>query len=123
MIRRPRFATLALTLLTLLVASAPGCSKNSTNPAGGGPPKELNSGTLGNGDTYVHTFATAGTYHYCCDIHGCAQMSADVIVAGGNPNTAGVTITNNAFSGNVSVNVGGTVTWTNNGSNHTVTSH
>jgi plastocyanin len=86
--------------------------------------KELNSPTLGNGGVYMHTFATAGTYPYHCSVHGLA-MSGSITVAGGQPASVPVTIQDNSFNpGSVSVNVGGTVTWTNNGSNnHTVTSN
>jgi len=84
--------------------------------------KELNSGNIANGGTYSHTFANAGTYNYFCTIHG-AGMSGTVIVASGQPASASVSIMNNFFSpASVSVGPGGTVTWTNNGSTHTVTS-
>jgi plastocyanin len=125
MTRRPRFATLALTLLTLLVASVPGCGKNSTNPpGGGGAAKELDSGTLGPGAMYAHMFATVGTYNYHCNIHG-LSMAGTVTVAGGQPANAAVSIVDNAYNpASVSVAPGGTVTWTRNGSNpHTVTSN
>jgi plastocyanin len=108
-----------------LVASLPGCGNKSTNPSGGGGgTKELNSSTLGNGGVYMHTFATAGTYNYHCTVHGLA-MSGSVTVAGGQPAAVPVSIVDNSYSpASVSVNVGGTVTWTNNGSNnHTVTSN
>lgn len=39
---------------------------------------ELNSGNLANGQTYSHTFTTAGTYNYHCTIH--TMMKAKVIV-------------------------------------------
>jgi plastocyanin len=124
MSHRPRIALLTVMLLTLVAASVPGCGgDNGTNPGGGGGTKELDSGVIANGGTYMHTFSTAGTYNYCCTIHGCAAMNAKVTVAGGNPATDAVTITNNAFSKDAAVSVGGTVTWTNNGSNHTVTSN
>lgn len=41
--------------------------------------EEVNSLSLGNRDTYVHTFETAGTYEYHCSIHG--SMKGTVIVA------------------------------------------
>lgn len=39
---------------------------------------ELSSGTLGVGQTYSHTFTTAGTYQYHCTIH--TSMTGTVIV-------------------------------------------
>jgi plastocyanin len=84
--------------------------------------KELNSGNIANGGTYSHTFANAGTYNYSCTIHG-TSMSGTVIVAVGQPASASVSIMNNSYSPpSVSISPGGTVTWTNNGSTHTVTS-
>ena len=85
--------------------------------------KELNSGSIANGATYVHTFANVGTYNYSCAIHG-SGMAGTVIVANGQPASASVSIQNNFYSpANVSIAPGGTVTWTNNGSTHTVTSN
>ena len=85
--------------------------------------KELNSGSIANGGTYQHTFANAGTYSYFCTIHG-TGMAGTVVVAGGQPASASVSIQNNFYSpATVSVAPGGTVTWTNNGSTHTVTSN
>lgn len=115
---------LAVTLLlTLGVLSACSNGDSTTGPPGPGPgAKELNSGTLGNGGVYSHTFATAGTYPYHCEIHG--GMTGTVQVGTGSPASAAVSIMNNAFSPqSVSVQPGGTVTWTNNdGVAHTVTS-
>jgi plastocyanin len=39
---------------------------------------ELKSGTLSNGQTYTHTFNTAGTFTYHCSIH--PMMTAEIIV-------------------------------------------
>jgi plastocyanin len=113
-------ATFSLITLAALVAS---CGDKATNPGGGGGGLELNSGNIANGATYVHTFATAGTYNYRCTIHG--GMTGSVVVGGaGAPPSAGVTITDNAFNPTpAAVAAGGTVTWTNNGSTHTVTSN
>ena len=120
----PRFSPFAAAFLILLVASVPACSKKSTNPGGGGGGmKELDSGTIVNGAMYMHTFASAGTYNYHCTIHGLA-MAGTVTVANGQPANAAVTIGNNNYSpSSTSVAPGGTVTWTNNGVNHTVTSN
>ncbi len=111
--------------LALLLATVPACGKKSTGPGGGVVTvKELDSGSIPGAQQYQHTFSTAGSFHYCCDIHGCGQMSGDVTVANGNPAAAAVSITNFAFTpANALVAPGGTVTWTNNGSAHTVTSH
>lgn len=112
--------TLAMIATVALVAS---CGNDPVSPGGGGGTLELNSGTIANGGTYVHTFANAGTYNYRCTIHG--GMTGQVVVGGGgSPMSVGVTITNNAFSPTpAAVATGGTVTWTNNGTDHTVTSN
>ncbi len=39
---------------------------------------ELNSGIISNGETYSHTFNTAGTFNYHCSIH--TSMKAKIIV-------------------------------------------
>ena len=39
---------------------------------------EFDSGNLGNGDTFSHTFTTAGTYTYYCKIH--TSMTATIVV-------------------------------------------
>ena len=84
--------------------------------------RELNSGNIANGGTYAHTFANAGTYTYFCTIHG-TGMAGTVNVVVGQPASASVSIMNNFYSpATVSIAPGGTVTWTNNGTTHTVTS-
>ena len=40
---------------------------------------ELKSSSLSNGETYTHTFNTAGTYNYHCSIH--STMKGNVIVS------------------------------------------
>lgn len=126
MSHRPRIATIAAALLIVLAGSLPGCGSDPANPGGGGGAKELDSPTVGPAGTYVHTFpSTAGTHTYQCQIHG-SSMSGSVTVAGGNPGSAAVSMTNSStFSpASVSIDLGGTVTWTNNsGNNHTVTSN
>jgi len=116
---------IATALLGLLVAIAPGCGKSSTNPGGGGGgTKELDSGILGAGAMYAHTFANAGTYGYHCVVHGTA-MSGSVTVANGGSSGASVSIGDNFYNPNsVTIAPGTTVTWTRNGSNqHSVTSN
>ncbi len=39
---------------------------------------ELGSSSFGNGETYSHTFSTAGTYNYHCSIH--STMKGTIIV-------------------------------------------
>jgi plastocyanin len=67
----------------------------------------------------VFTFAT--TYNYVCGIHG-AMMSGSITVQPGGPSTANVNVVDFAFNpANVTVGVGGRVTWTNFGpSQHSV---
>ena len=50
-------------------------SATHTATADGG---EFDSGNLGNGDTFSHTFTTAGTYTYYCKLH--TSMTATIIV-------------------------------------------
>jgi plastocyanin len=120
---RPRPAAIALVFLVLLVAAVPSCGGDKgTNPVGGA--KELDSGNIAGGGTqFQHMFAAAGTYGYHCQIHGTA-MSGSVTVAASNPANVAVTIGDNFYNpSSVAVAPGGTVTWTNNGSTHTVTSN
>jgi plastocyanin len=67
------------------------------------------------------TFSVPATYNYICGIHG-AIMSGSVTVQAGGPSTANVTIVDFSFNPpNVTVGIGGQVTWTNNGpSQHSV---
>jgi len=66
-------------------------------------------------------FTVGATYHYICGIHG-ASMSGSVTVQPGGPSTVNVAIVDFAFNpANVTVGIGGQVTWTNNGpSQHSV---
>ena len=66
-------------------------------------------------------FTLAANYNYICGIHG-ATMSGSVNVQPGGPSTVTVNIVDFAFiPANVSVGVGGTVTWINNGpSQHSI---
>lgn len=87
---------------------------------------ELNSGLVSAGGTYPHTFLTAGSFPYHCEIH--TVMKGTVIVDPASLVTSVsvsiVSATSSGFSPpSVTVAPGGTVTWTNNHSvTHTVTS-
>lgn len=114
--RIPR--TIALTLVLGVIAAATLIAACSNNNNSGGilnpPAKELDSGNIGtNGGTYAHTFHTIGTYNYKCTIH--PSMTGQVICVVGAQTTVGVQIGPNlSFSpSTVSVDTGGTVTWTN----------
>lgn len=80
------------------------------------------SAPLNIGGSYVSPMFTLGaTYNYICGIHG-ATMAGSVIVQPGGPSTATVNIVDFAFNPpNVTVGIGGQVTWVNNGpSQHSV---
>jgi plastocyanin len=66
-------------------------------------------------------FSLAATYNYICGIHG-ATMAGSVTVQPGGPSTTTVTIVDFAFNPpNVTIGIGGQVTWINNGpSQHSV---
>jgi len=117
-----RRVVMAGALVTFAVAVVCGCGKKSTNPPPPGGSSELNSPTLNPGDTWVHTFANAGTYGYHCSIH--SQMTASVTVTDGGPDSAVVNIRNFEFvPPSVTIARGKYVRWTNEGGLHTVTSH
>jgi plastocyanin len=121
--RPHRFLLAPLVLVLALFVGACG-DDDDGNPVIPPTTLELNSGTLGNGATYPHTFATAGTFPYHCSFHGGMNGSITVDPASA-VTTLGISITDNAFTpANTTVKTGAVVTWTNNGaSNHTVTSN
>ena len=123
--KSPRPATLVLaTSLIVATLSLTSC-KNGTGNGGVTTPvaRELDSGNIAGGSAYVHTFANAGTFGYHCTIHGTGMAGTVTVVAGGAASAA-VAIGNNFYNpASVSVAPGGTVTWTNGGSTHTVTSN
>jgi plastocyanin len=80
------------------------------------------SAPLNPGASFISpAFSVAATYNYICGIHG-AMMSGSVTVQAGGPSTASVIIADFSFTpANVTVGIGGQVTWTNNGpSQHSV---
>ena len=116
-----RLATTFLLLaLPLAIAS---CSDDSNGPTTPNVPKELNSGTLGAGVGFQHTFANAGSFLYHCTVH--PSMTGTVTVAGGGADSVFVNIAGNAFAPQAAtVKPGGYVRWKNNdGVPHTVTSN
>ena len=73
------------------------------------------SARLSTGGTFNHTFATAGTVHYYCGIHG-PTMNGTVNVVAGGPGSVNVSIKDNFFDPQViSIAPGGTVHWRNDG--------
>ena len=117
---RSRWVT-RLALLIAAVALVASCGKDTPTGGGGGGTRELDSPHIANSGTYSHLFANTGSYPYHCDLH--SGMNGSVHVEAGHPMTAAVTITDNQFTPTTAlVAPGGTVTWTNNGSTHTVTS-
>jgi plastocyanin len=116
---------LLVAVLSLALAAASSCNSSSSAPTGpGGGAKELNSGDLGPGAVYQHTFATAGTYAYHCIHHG--PMTGSVEVNDNATETVvnvSITSSTTPFAA-ASVKPGGRVVWTNNtGMVHTVTSN
>lgn len=88
--------------------------------AGGTP--AFDSGTLNGGDTFTHAFPTAGTYDYVCRFH---PMIGTVRVNPTGAATASVAIVDSPVPGfqpaDVTIGVGGVVTWTHAGTTpHTV---
>jgi plastocyanin len=121
--RSRRMLTAVVFVLAALFAVGCGGDDQPNKPPSGGGTLELNSPNLSNGAVFTHTFASAGTFPYHCKIH--SSMTSTVTVQAGGAANAAVTITNNAFSSPVTVDIGATVTWTatNTGSTpHTVTS-
>jgi len=126
MARHSRLIATGLILSCVLTAcSKGGGGGNPTGiPPGGG--RELNSGSIGAGGTFPHTFGTAGSFPYHCEFH--SPMAGSVTVSPGAPATASVSIVNSTSTGfspaSATVGVGGTVTWTNkHNTPHTVTSN
>ncbi len=80
------------------------------------------SAPLNPGSTFVSpAFSVAASYDYICEIHG-PSMSGSITVQPGGPSSVNVSIGDFLFSpANVTVGIGGKVTWTNNGpSQHSV---
>jgi plastocyanin len=112
-----RFAlhwTLLLALLTTVVVA--GCSDKGTNGTSNPGPtgKELSSSVLSMGQTYSHTFNTAGVFRYHCGVHS-AMKGTITVTAGGSGAQVNVTIQNSTLP-SVTVSIGSNVTWTNNDS-------
>ena len=113
-----------LAVPVLILATATSCNSGKSSPTGpGGAGLELDSGVLGPGAVYQHTFASAGSYAYHCVFH--APMRGTVQVnASAADSIAHVSITSSTttFPG-ATIRPGGSVTWTNNTQlDHTVTS-
>lgn len=90
--------------------------------AGSGGEPTFDSGSMNGGDMFDHTFTAAGTFEYVCRFH---PMLGTVRVNPAGPMAAAVTIVDSPTPGfspdDVTIGVGGTVTWTHGGTMpHTV---
>jgi plastocyanin len=111
-------------LAVTVAASSFSCSSKSGG--GGNPvspaPKELDSGNIAPTGSYSHTFNTAGTFNYHCNVHP-GLMPGTVNVTAGAPVDDNVSITGTVAFPTKNIHVGAKITWTNNSAmNHTVTS-
>ena len=126
--------TRSLILLTALafgiwgILSLMSCNGGGTGYNGGGnpPPREFASGDLsaGNpGQSFMHVFNTAKTIGYYCRYHRSMGMTGVITVnAGGTPSRTNVSITSSTLP-NLTIDVGDTVTWTNNHTSPYATVH
>ena len=106
-----RSLVLAASFTLLIAAIMLGCSKSkSTNPSVP-TTKELDSPNISPGDgtgatqQFVHTFSTAGTFHYHCNIH--PAMVSQIVVVSGGLDSLSVDIINQTASGFQPQAVGG----------------
>jgi plastocyanin len=110
----------------IVVLALSGCATKS-NPASAGN-KLFDSGTIAPGGHFTHVFTSAAVVPYYCIFHGGAGgagMSGTITVqAGGTPSSHAVSMVGMTFvPAAMTVDVGDTVTWTNNSAlDHTVTS-
>ncbi|HET7497430.1 MAG TPA: plastocyanin/azurin family copper-binding protein [Candidatus Eisenbacteria bacterium] len=113
-----------LAVPVLILATATSCNSGKSNPTGPGTAgPELDSGVLGPGAVYQHTFASAGSYAYHCIFHTPMRGTVQVNAAAAD-SIAHVSITSSTttFPG-ATIRPGGSVVWTNNTQlDHTVTS-
>lgn len=124
-----KFALAATTLLLGLTMVACSSSTGGGGGGGGGGTREFESGDLGNGASFTHTFTATGSVPYFCRYHGSAGgvgMSGTITVSapgtGYVPITVPVTISSSTLP-DLAINEGDTVVWTNNsGVVHTVES-
>ena len=124
---------LALSLGLAAALAADGCSKNkTTNPmttTNNNTTDTFNSGTLSTaGQTFTHTFNTAGSFGYYCSFHGTPTtgMRGTVVVDASSSNTSGAAsvgpgATTTFSPASVTIKPGSTVTWTLSAGSHTVT--
>ncbi len=121
----------AAVLLLIAAVVIPACSKSSsnkvTNPGGGGGGLELNSGNIGAGLAFDHTFNTAGTFPYHCTIHAAMTGNSITVDPNSSVTSVNVSIVSSSAPGfspsSATIKTGGTVHWTNaTGVTHTVTS-
>jgi plastocyanin len=77
-------ATITVTLGEAVRWTNQGSAPHTTTSGQPGTPDGLwDSGTMGNGSQFSHTFNSAGTFHYFCNIH--TFMEGDIVVVNGCP--------------------------------------
>jgi hypothetical protein len=121
------FTLSAAALLAVVLVSGCGGSSSSNNQVTNPPTEPFESGALAGGDTFVHRFATAGSFGYRCRFH--AIMTGTVSVAAGGADSAVISIVSSTVPfpgpsvGSLPIKPTGYVRWINNngGTAHTVT--
>ncbi len=117
-----------LSILIAIAALFCACSDSSSpSGGGGGGAREFASGDLNLNQSYTHVFMSAKSVPYYCRYHGGpggAGMSGVITVkAGGTPSKLNLSITSSSTLPSATIDVGDTITWTNNQSiKHTVES-
>jgi plastocyanin len=110
-----------------VLVSGCGGSSSSNNQVTNPSTEPFESGALAGGDTFVHRFATAGSFGYRCRFH--AIMTGTVSVAAGGADSAVISIVSSTVPfpgpsvGSLPIKPTGYVRWINNngGTAHTVT--
>jgi hypothetical protein len=90
------FTLSAAALVAVVLISGCGGSSSSNNQVTNPSTEPFESGALAGGDTFVHRFATAGSFGYRCRFH--AIMTGTVSVAAGGADSAVISIVSSTVS-------------------------
>ena len=116
---------LAIGMWGMLSLSSCDGSNSSTGSGGNPTPREFASGDLNPipSQSFTHVFNSAKTIGYYCRYHRSMGMTGVITVnAGGTPSKTNVSITSSTLP-NLTIDVGDTVTWTNNHTSPYATVH